>query len=137
MLRELVSKGKAAAYKIKHAHILLQVDADGPNWTDAQAAQAFRCHLNTVSNMRQRLVEQGLEAALERKKQEQPSRARSIDGEAEARLVKLACGQAPKGRSKWTMQLLADKLVELKIVGKICGETVRRTLKKRTQAASA
>lgn len=129
-LKGLVRKGKAAAYKIKHANILLQVDADGPNWTDEKAVDAFGCHLNTVRNVRERFVEQGLEAALGRKKQERPSREPVIDGEAEAHLIKLACGQPPKGRNTWTLQLLADKLVELEIVERVCRETVRQTLKK-------
>lgn len=129
-LTALVSKGAAQAYKIKHAHILLQIDADGPGWTDERTAQAFRCHVNTVCNVRRRLVEQGLDAALERKKQEKLSRERILDGAAEARLVAIACGQAPEGRAKWTMQLLADQLVELEVVERISDETVRRTLKK-------
>lgn len=129
-LERLVSTGKTSAYKIKHANILLQVDAAGPDWTDEQAAWAFRCHVNTARNVRQRFVEHGLGAALSRKKQESPSRKRVIDGEAEAHLVKIACGTAPEGRAKWTMQLLADKLVELEIVETVSRETVRRTLKK-------
>jgi len=129
-LEELVAKGKAAAYRIRHAHILLAVDADGPNWTDAQAAKAFRCHSNTVANVRRRLVEGGLDAALERKKQDRPSRPRVLDGDGEARLIAIACGQAPAGRAKWTMQLLADALVALKVVEGISPKTVERTLKK-------
>jgi len=129
-LEELVAKGKAAAYRIRHAHILLAVDADGPNWTDTQAAQAFRCHANTVVNVRCRFVERGLEAALERKKQDRPSRRHVLDGEGEARLIAMACGRPPAGRAKWTMQLLADKLVMLKVVERISPKTVERTLKK-------
>ena len=129
-LKSLVRKGKTQAYRIKHANILLAVDADGPNWTDEEAAEAFGCHGNTVSNVRQRLVEQGLEAAVERKKQESPSRERLLDGEKEARLIALACSQPPEGRSKWTLQMLADKLVALEVVDSICDQTVRRTLKK-------
>jgi len=136
-LRDLVSKGKAAAYKIKHAQILLKVDADGPAWTDEQTAEAFGCHRNTSRNVRQRFVEQGLEAALGRKPQAKPSRERLLAGQAEARLIAVACGQAPEGRGKWTMALLADRLVELEVVESVSAETVRRTLKKRTQAASA
>src|SRR5262249_61042602 len=78
--------GKTAAYKIKHAHILLQVDANGPNWSDERVANAFRCHGNTVRNVRQRFIEQGLEAALARKKQSTPSRQRLLDGAQEAHL---------------------------------------------------
>ena len=129
-LELLVKKGKTQAYRIKHANILLAVDADGCEWSDEEAAEAFGCHVNTVSNVRQRFVEQGLEAALERKKQDSPSRERILDGEKEARLIALACSAPPEGRSKWTLQLLADKLVVLKVVESISDQTVRRTLKK-------
>lgn len=129
-LEELVAKGKAAAYRIRHANILLAVDADGPNWSDAQAAKAFRCHGNTVANVRRRLVEGGLDAALERKKQDRPSRRRVLDGEGEARLIAIACSRPPAGRAKWTMQLLADELVALSVVESIAPKTVERTLKK-------
>lgn len=129
-LELLVKKGKTQAYRIKHANILLAVDADGPDDSDEEAAEAFGCHLNTVSNVRQRFVEQGLEAAVERKKQKSPSRERILDGEKEARLIALACSAPPEGRSKWTLQLLADKLVALKVVESISDQTVRRTLKK-------
>lgn len=130
VLELLVKKGKTQAYRIKHANVLLAVDADGPDWSDEEAADAFGCHVNTVANVRQRFVEQGLEAALERKKQKSPSRERILDGEKEARLIALACSAPPKGRSKWTLQLLADKLVALKVVESISDQTVRRTLKK-------
>jgi transposase len=129
-LEILVKKGKTQAYRIKHAHILLAVDADGPDVSDEEAAEAFGCHVNTVANVRRRFVEQGLEAALERKQQESPSRERVLDGEKEARLIALACSAPPEGRSKWTLQLLADKLVALKIVDSVSDQTVRRTLKK-------
>ena len=129
-LEELVNKGKSAAYRIKHANILLAVDVDGPGWSDQQTASAYHCHLNTVKNVRQRFVEQGLDAALHRKRQEWPSRQRILDGEKEARLIALACSEAPEGRTRWTLQLLADKLVELNIVESVSDQTVRRTLKK-------
>jgi hypothetical protein len=122
--------GKTAAYKITHAHILLQVDADGPHWSDEHAVNAFRCHGNTVRNVRQRFVEHGLEAALARKKQRTPSRQRLLDGVKEAHLIALRCSQPPEGQAKWTLQLLADKLVELAVVETISYETVRQTLKK-------
>ena len=129
-LEAMVKKGKGMAYKIKHANILLAVDADGPGWTDEQSAKAFRCHLNTVVNMRRRFVEYGLEGALERKKQEYPSRKRILDGEAEARLIASACSEPPAGRAKWSLKLLADKLVALQVVESVSDQTVRRTLKK-------
>jgi transposase len=129
-LKNLVNKGKTQAYRIKHANILLAVDADGPNWPDHQAAKAYKCHKNTVVNVRQRFVEQGFEDALERKKQQSASRKRIIDGESEARLISIACSTPPKGCAKWTMQMLADELIVLKVVDSISGQTVWRTLKK-------
>jgi transposase len=129
-LLQVTKSGKAAAYKIRHAHILLQVDANGPNWSDEHVAKAFHCHGNTVRNVRQRFVEQGLEAALGRKKQETPARQRLLDGAKEAHLIALRCRQPPAGQAKWTLQLLADQLVALDVVETISYETVRQTLKK-------
>ena len=129
-LSAMVRKGKAAAYRIRHANILLKVDADGPDWTDEDTAAAFGCHVNTVANLRRRLVEHGLDAALERKPQDSPSRERVFDGKAEARLIATACGEPPQGRAKWTLQLLADRMVELKVVESVSPKTVERTLKK-------
>jgi transposase len=129
-LEALVKKGKGAAYRIKHANILLAVDADGPGAADEAVAKALSCHVNTVGNVRQRFVEQGLEAALNRKRQERPSRERILDGRGEARLITLACSQPPGGRDRWTLRLLADRLVELQVVPSISEQTVRRTLKK-------
>jgi len=129
-LQQMVSKGRGAAYKIKHANILLLADADGPGWSDERIAEALSCHPATVANVRGRLVERGLEGALARKKQQYPSRARLLDGEGEAQLIALACSEPPGGRARWTLQLLADKLVELQVVESISHETVRSTLKK-------
>lgn len=129
-LKNLLKKGKTQVYRMKHANILLAIDADGSNWSDYQAAKAYKCHENTVRNVRQRFVEQGLEAALERKVQQEPSRKRIIDGESEALLISIACGKPPKGRAKWTMQMLAAELVVLKVVDSISSQTVWRTLKK-------
>lgn len=129
-LETIVRSGKTQAYRIKHANILLAVDAAGTNMRDEEAAKAFHCHTNTVCNVRQRFVELGLEAALERKERDQPPCQRILDGEKEARLIAIACGQPPAGRSRWTLNLLADRLVELNIVESVSGQTVRRTLKK-------
>jgi len=129
-LKDLVSNGKAAAYKIKHANILLNIDVNGQGWTDEEAATTFSCHRNTVANLRQRLVEQGLEAALERRSSHKPSRQRVCDGTAEAKLIALRCGEPPVGQARWTLRLLADKAVELEIVPAISHETVRQVLKK-------
>ena len=131
-LSELIAAGKAAAPKLAHARVLLKADAavGGPAWPDASIALAVELSVATVERVRQRFVEQGLEAALGRKQQDRPSRPRKLDGRAEARLIALACSAPPEGRIVWTMQLLADKLVELQVVDAVCDETVRRALKK-------
>jgi len=129
-LEAIIKKGKSAAYKITHAQILLKADANGPDWTDARIAEAFSVITNTVAGVRQRMVEQGLEAALNRKKQERPSKYPKFDGEAEAHLVALGCSSPPEGHARWTFRLLADKVVELEIVESVSHETVRQTLKK-------
>lgn len=129
-LKALVSKGRTSARKIGRARVLLKVDANGPNWTDQQAAEAFAMRANTVADIRQRYVEEGLERALERKQPDEPPRRRKLDGAGEARLIAMACAEAPEGRARWTLKLLAGQLVELAIVDGISYETVRRTLKK-------
>lgn len=129
-LQKIIRKGKTNAYRIRHANMLLAACVDGGNMSDQQIAEAFSCHRRTVENLRQRFVEQGLEAALERKKRAHPPRERLLDGDAEAKLIALCCSQAPEGRSRWTLHLLADKLVELQIVETISHETVRQVLKK-------
>jgi len=130
-LTALIASGKAAAKKLAHARILLKADvAPGPGWTDERIAEAVEVSTDTVARVRQRFVEEGLEPALGRRKQDKPSRERKLDGAAEARLIALACSKAPRGRVAWTLEMLADKLVELKVVDSICPETVRRTLQK-------
>ena len=131
-LHDLIAKGKGAASKLTHARILLKADAsdDGLHWPDWRIADALEVHVATIERVRQRFVELGFEAALERKKRETPPRPIKMDGRAEARLIALACSQPPDGRAAWTMQLLADKLVELEVVDSISDETVRKTLKK-------
>ena len=131
-LHDLISASKAAATKLAHARILLKADAapGSPAWTDDRIAEAFDVSTDTVGRVRQRFVEQGLEAALARKTQDRPSREPILDGAAEARLLALACSSPPLGRKAWTMKLLADKLVELEVIPSISDETVRRALKK-------
>ena len=129
-LGALISKGRASAQKIKHANVLLKVDASGPDWSDAQAGEAFACAPRTVFSIRQRFVEQGLEAALMRKPRERPSRECLLDGDKQARLVQIACSAPPPGRARWTLQLLSERLVELEIVESISPPTVMRALKK-------
>ena len=131
-LTTLISAGKRSALTITRARILLKADqADGgPAWDDARIAEALDCGQRTVERIRQRFVERGLEQALARKPQDRPSRERKFDGAAEARLIALACSKPPKGRARWTLKLLADKLVQLEIFDFVSDETVRRVLKK-------
>lgn len=131
-LHDLIAAGKAAAKKLAHARILLKADAaeGGPAWPDHRIAEAIEVSTATIERVRQRFVEQGLEAALTRKPQARPSRQPTLDGRAEARLIALACSAPPDGRATWTMRMLADKLVELQVVPTVSDETVRRALKK-------
>jgi transposase len=131
-LADLVAKGKAAAQKLAHARVLLKADAapGGPAWVDGRIAEAVEVNVATVERVRQRFVEEGLEAALGRKRPCRPCRATVLDGAAEARLIALACSRPPGGRPKWTLKLLAGRLVELEVVEAISYETVRRVLKK-------
>ncbi len=131
-LKALLRKGKASARTLIRARILLKVNQGdkGEAWTDAEIAEALDVAPKTVFNIRRRWVEEGLEAALNRKKQKRLSRARKLDGKAEAKLVATCCGPAPQGRARWTLRLLADKLADLEAVESISPETVRRTLKK-------
>jgi hypothetical protein len=129
-LTALTRTGKVAAYKIRHAHLLLKAEANGPAWTDTRIAESFSVRTNTVLGVRQRLVEHGLEAALNRKPQAHPSRTPRLDGEGEARLMALRCSEPPAGQARWTLRLLADQAVALEIVETISHETVRQALKK-------
>ena len=131
-LTALIAKGKADARKLAHARILLQVDQGegGPGRTDAEAAASLNAGTRTCERVRERFVEQGLDAALLPK----PAKriyARALDGAGEAHLIALACSPPPAGRADWTLRLLADVLVELEVVdGAVSHETVRQTLKK-------
>ena len=129
-LKDLVRAGKRAAYKIRHANVLLMADADGPAWSDARISEGLGVSVGQVEHLRKRFVEQGLEACLDRKEQERPSIEPIFDGEKEAKLIALACGEPPKGRARWSLRLLADRAVELRIVETTSHETVRQTLKK-------
>lgn len=130
-LKELLNKGRTAARKQTHARILLQCDESGaiPVKTDQAIAEALNTGTRSVERVRQSFVEGGLESALNPKTQAH-HRPQKLDGAAEAFLIATACMDAPEGRAEWTMRLLADKLVECKIVDSISDETVRTTLKK-------
>ena len=129
-LEKIVKTGKGPAYRIKHAHILLNADTEGRGKSDCEIAGMFRCHMNTAANIRRRFVEQGLEAALERKKRDRPPNPKKIDGEKEARLIAPACSQAPEGYSRWTLRMPAGYAVEMEITDSVSAGTVHRTLKK-------
>jgi len=130
VLREVVKKLKGTSQKVRRAQILLKADADGPNWTDKRIAEAFSCRTKTVENIRQRLVTDGFEIALNGKKRDTPPRQKLLDGEQEAKVIALRLGKPPKGFANWTLRLLAEQVVALEIVDSVSHETLRKTLKK-------
>lgn len=131
MLQTLIAAGTAPARTLTHARILLKADQGpaGPAWPDDIIADALDVSIPTVARVRERLVEQGLAAALQRQR---PSgqRQRRLDGVQEAHLVALACGTPPEGQQRWSLRLLADRLIELEVVDTVSHETVRQVLKK-------
>jgi transposase len=129
-LQQLVSVGKVAGYKIRHANMLLMADADGPAMMDRQIGKALGVSIGQIEHLRRRFVEDGIDACLQRKHQERPSIEPKFDGEKEAKLIALACGKAPQGYGKWSLRLLADRAVRLEIVESTSHETVRRVLQK-------
>ena len=132
LLTRMLGKKVLAAQKRKRIQVLLKADTspEGPAWMDRRIAEAFDVSVVTVENLRKSFVLEGLEATIERKKQCRPSRQPVLDGVKEARLVALCCGTVPSGHGRWTLRLLADKLVELEVVETISRETVRQALKK-------
>lgn len=133
-LEALVNRGREAAYRRRHAQILLLADEGehGRSLMDREVAEWVGCTRRTVEQIRERCVCEGLQAALERRKRSR-ERARVLDGEGEARLVSLACSEPPEGRSRWTLKMLGDRLVELDVVESISVEAVRLVLKKHYQ----
>ena len=131
-LAALIHTGKHPAQKVLKARILLKADASdgGEGWSDSQIAAALETSVDTVARTRQRLVEEGLAAALTRKHSPNSARRRIFDGAAEARLIALACSTPSKGRARWTLQLLEEAVVELQIVERASDNTIGRTLKK-------
>lgn len=132
-LKSLIAAGTAPARKLTHARILLKADQSpqGPGWVDQKIAEALESSQPTVARVRKHYFEEGLQAALNRRP---PNRVyqRKLDGEQEARLIALACSAPPQGQARWSLRLLADKLVELEIVEEVSYQTVRRMLKKTT-----
>jgi transposase len=130
-LKNLIAAGTATARKLTHARILLKADqgSEGPGWVDEQVADAVEVSQPTVSRVRKQYVQEGLQAAINRRP---PNREyhRKLDGHQEARLVALACSKPPEGQARWSLRLLADRMVELDVVDDLSYQTVRRTLKK-------
>jgi hypothetical protein len=130
ILEEIVSKLKGTSEKIRRAQILLKADANGPNWPDQKIAEAFSCSRRSVEIIRERLVTDGFEAILSRRKREEPPRKKLLDGKQEAQLLAMRLGSPPKGYGSWSLRLLANQMVALEITESISHETIRRTLKK-------
>jgi len=130
LLWNIVKKLKGTSQKVRRANILLKADVDGPNWSDAEIAEALSCRTRTVENVRRRLVTEGLDAVLNRKKRETPPRPKILDGKQEAQVIALRLGKPPAGFANWTLRLLAGQIVKLEIADSISYETVRRMLKK-------
>ena len=131
MLESLTRTGKTPVYKINHARILLKADvnqADG-GWIDESISRALDISISTIERIRKLFVEQGIQAALTRQPASN-SKSRKLDGEQEAHLIAIACSQPPAGQTRWTLRLLAERIVSLEIVESISHETVRQTLKK-------
>lgn len=128
-LEKLISSGNNAARKLNHARILLKADVDGSNWTDEQIKKALDTSISTIERVREAFVEEGLEAALNHKRPRKEKEGK-LDGEQEAHLIALACSPSPAGRKRWTLRLLAEKMVVLEYVDSLSYETVRQTLKK-------
>jgi hypothetical protein len=131
-LEAMIGKGKHPAIQILKARILLKADVSeaGEGWSDSRIVEALDTSISTVERTRQRLVEGGVDAALTRRHSANSARKRVFDGKAEAKLIALACSEPPKGRSRWSLRLLEDKVVELGIVARVSDNTIGRTLKK-------
>ena len=127
---QVIKKLKGTSQKVRRAQILLKADADGPAWIDAKIADAFNCRVQTIENLRKRLVTEGFDLALNGKKREKAPTRPKLDGQGEAKLIAMRLGKPPAGYGRWSLQLLADELVALEVVDSICPETVRKTLKK-------
>lgn len=128
--QQIIKTLKGSSQKVRRAHILLKADADGPGWPDAKIAEAFNCRVQTIENLRKRLVTEGFETALEGKTRSAPPTPPKLDGQAEAKLIAMRLGKPPAGYGRWTLRLLADELVALEVVDSISHETVRQALKK-------
>jgi Homeodomain-like domain len=137
-LETLIRKGKGPAQRLLKARILLKADVseDGDGWSDSRIIEALETCASMVYRVRKQLVEESLEAVLSRKQRTMPAIARIFDGEKEAKLIALACSEPPKGRARWSLRLLENKVVELDIVDRASDSTIGRVLKKHSQAPS-
>jgi len=131
-LEMLIRKGKGPAQRLLKARILLKADISeaGEGWSDSRIIAALDTSASMVYRVRKQLVEEGFEAVLSRKQRKTPAASRIFDGEKEAKLIALACSKPPKGRARWTLRLLENKVVELGIVERASDSTIGRTLKK-------
>ena len=130
LLQSIVKKLKGTYQKVRRAQILLKADINGPNWSDARIAEALSCRTRTIENVRRRLVTEGLDAVVNRKKRDTPPRPKILDAKQETQIIALRLGKPPKGFANWSLRLLAEQVVTLEIADSISHETVRRTLKK-------
>ena len=131
-LDTLIQKGKHPARQLTRARVLLKADAGeaGEAWSDSRIAAALDIAVSNIARIRQQLVEQGVDSVLTPKRSPASARPRIFDGAAEAKLTALACSEPPKGRARWTLRLLEDKVMELNIVDRVSDNTIGRTLKK-------
>src|SRR5258708_11955237 len=127
---QIIKNLQGSSQKFRRAQILLQADADGLGWPDAKIAEAFNCRVQTIENLRKRLVTESLALALDGKKRQEPPTPCTLDGEAEAQRIAMRRGKPPVGYGHGTLHLLADDMVALEVVEAISHETVRKTLKK-------
>lgn len=129
ILEDVIKKLKGTSQKVRRAQILLKADANGPNWSDNQIAEAFSCRRQTVENVRKVLVNEGFDIALNGKHSGKPPK-KLLSGDQEAQVIAMRLGSPPSGYGTWSLRLLANQVVELQIIESISHETVRKTLKK-------
>lgn len=127
---DVIRKLSGSSQKVRRAQILLQSDVNGPAWTDVNIAEAYRCRVQTIEKIRQRLVEHGFRETLDGRKRSQPPTPKRLDGEQEAKIIATRLGKPPEGYANWSLRLLARKVVELEIVDQVSSATLCRMLKK-------
>jgi len=128
-LLDVTKRLKGSSQKVRRAQILLKADVRGPNWNDAKIGEAFSCRVQTVENVRRRLVTEGFRVALDGKPRQTAPREKCLDGKQEAKVIAMRLGKPPKGYANWSLRLLAEHVVELGLVESISHETIRQTLK--------